>query len=102
MTEPAQRADDRLTLRVENLRFGHHMNDDSGHRRSSSGLSGRQLYRRRVRLGAHGHEAMYASHNGAVMEFSRGSSAIAGQGTCGPDVQSVSSLIVLLATCATR
>jgi|SRR6516165_2895754 len=99
MTEPAQRADDRLTLRVENLRFGHHMNDHSGHRRSSSGLPRRQLYRR---PGGHGHEAMYASHNGAVIEFSTESSAIAGQATCGPDDQSVSSLIVLLATCATR
>jgi len=37
------------------------------------------------------------------MEFSTKSSAIAGQGTWGgPDDQSVSSLIVLLATWATR
>ena len=37
------------------------------------------------------------------MEFSTGSSAIAGHGTCGgADDQRVSSLIVLLATWATR
>src|SRR5277367_4462959 len=48
MAKPAERADNRLPLRVENLRFGHHMHDHPGHRRSSSDPSGRQLYRRPV------------------------------------------------------
>ncbi|GAB3011928.1 hypothetical protein MBOU_50060 [Mycobacterium bourgelatii] len=38
MPEAAQGTDYRLTLRVENLRLGHHMHDHPGHRRSSSVL----------------------------------------------------------------
>jgi len=46
---------------------------------------------------------MYASHRGALMALSTGSSAIAGQDVCGGAVdQSVTSLIVLLAGWANR
>lgn len=51
----------------------------------------------------HGHEPMYASHNGAVRASRTAESATVGHGTCGgPDDHKVSSLIVLLDTCATR
>lgn len=50
-----------------------------------------------------GHEAMYASHNGAVMASRTAASESTGQVTTGGAADhSVSSLIVLLATCATK
>jgi hypothetical protein len=43
VSEAAQRTDDSLTLRVENLGLGHHMNNNPGHWGSSDAVDGAEL-----------------------------------------------------------